>query len=149
MTSPEEGRYEMHWLCAPAFAGDELLCSLGSTCMHARWPHWPRQIDQFSIFYFFSHAYGRQEVSTADYPPRWLYQYICTSTNQRCDAAMPLAGHSFRCVCSLHDGITRMLWEKVMKVQENTRIIHNLIERRIDIFKPGTPGCWLSDVLVS
>lgn len=67
-TSPENGRYELHWLCAPAFTGDELLCSLGSTCMHARWPHWPRQIDQFS-FLNISHAHGRQEVSTADCSP--------------------------------------------------------------------------------
>lgn len=99
-------------------------------------------------FDFSPHAYGRQEVSTADLALS-VHTYVLVRvlrTNHRCDPVMPLADHPFRCVCSLHNGITRMLWEKVMKAQENTHIIFNLIEWRIDIFKPGTPRCWLSDV---
>lgn len=47
----------------------------------------------------FSHAINRRLSFAVDFT--CTYMYVSTSTNQRCDPAMPLAGHSFCCVCSL------------------------------------------------
>lgn len=108
------------------------------------------ETDRSTLFLNFSHAHGRQEVSTADYPPPLalpvhMYKYVALWS---CDATCrPF--FSLR-LFWLHNRIriTRILWDKVMKVQENTHYYSQPSRTRIDIFKPGTPRCRLSDVLV-